>query len=102
MKLTYKYHDLRLRHTFTIARSSRDIEPCIIVELEHEGIVGYGEAAPSDRYGETLHTVEDFLSTISLARFDDPFGLEEILVYVDGIAAGQTSAKAAVDLALHD
>lgn len=102
MKINYHHIELHLTHTFTISRSSRDIEPCVIVELEHDGIVGYGEAAPSERYGETAKTVVEFLKSADLKRFDDPSQLEEILTYVGGIAPGNTSAKAAVDIALHD
>jgi L-alanine-DL-glutamate epimerase-like enolase superfamily enzyme len=102
MKLSHRYIDLQLAHTFTIARSSRDIEPCIIVELEHDSIVGYGEAAPSDRYGENKTTVVNFLNQVNLSKFRDPFQLDEILSYVDAIAPHNTSAKAAVDIALHD
>ncbi|HTK83415.1 MAG TPA: dipeptide epimerase [Bacteroidota bacterium] len=102
MKLSSRYIDLQLTHTFTISRSSRDLEPCIIVELEHEGITGYGEAAPSDRYGENKSTVMEFLAKVKLDRFRDPFQLDEILAYVGGIAGHNTSAKAAVDIALHD
>jgi len=102
MRLTFQEYNLHLRHTFTISRSSRDIEPCIIVELEHDGIVGYGEAAPSERYGETPATVISFLQKVDLSQFSDPFRLEEILAYTHGIEPGNTSAKAAIDLALHD
>ncbi|MBI1805908.1 MAG: dipeptide epimerase [Ignavibacteria bacterium] len=102
MRLSYRYIELHLRHTFTIARSSRDIEPCIIVELEHDGVIGYGESAPSERYGESAQTVLEFLKKVDLARFNDPFRLEEILLYVNCIAPGNTSAKAAIDIALHD
>lgn len=102
MKLSYRYLDLQLAHTFTIARSSRDTEPCIIAELEHDGIIGYGEAAPSDRYGENKTTVMNFLQQVDLSPFSDPFQLDDILSYVDAIAPHNTSAKAAVDIALHD
>ena len=102
MNLSFQYIDLHLRHTFTIARSSRDIEPCIIVELEHDGLIGYGEAAPSDRYGETPQTVMAFLKKLAFQQFHDPFQMEEILQYVNSSDAGNTSAKAAVDIALHD
>lgn len=102
MTLTFAPFDLLLRHTFTIARGSRDVEPCMLTEIEHEGVTGYGEAAPSERYGETPETVAAFLRTVDLSRFDDPFQLDAILGYVDGIAAGNTAAKAAVDIALHD
>ena len=61
MKLTFKTIDLHLRHPFTIARGSSVIDPVVVVELEHEGLVGLGEAAPSSRYGETIETVKHFL-----------------------------------------
>lgn len=102
MKLRYNYYELELIHTFTIARGSEVLDPCIIVEIEHDGIIGYGEAAPSDRYGENKQTVIEFLKKVRLEQFKEPFQLEEILDYVDNIAPHNTSAKAAVDIALHD
>lgn len=102
MNLSFNRYDLRLKHTFTIARGARDVSPVVIVELEHDGIVGYGEAAPSARYGESVDSVAAFLSKIDWTRFDDPFQVESILTYVDCMAEGHTAAKAAVDLALHD
>ena len=102
MKLSYRYIELRLAHPFTIARGTEVTDPCIIVELEHDGIVGYGEAAPSERYGEQKMTVLNFLKQVDLSRFGDPFRLDEILAYVDSIAPHNTSAKAGVDIALHD
>lgn len=102
MKITISTYDLKLRHTFTIARSSRDISPVVFVELEHDGIVGFGEAAPSRRYGETVETVSAFLKRLDLSSFESPFQLESILDSLDRLAPGNTSAKAAVDIALHD
>lgn len=102
MKISHRRYDLRLKHTFTIARGARDVSPVVLIELEHDGVIGYGEAAPSARYGESPESVATFLSRVDLSRFDDPFQLESILTYVGGISAGNTSAKAAVDLALHD
>lgn len=102
MKLKYYQYDLQLKHTFTIARSSRDLNSVVLVEIEHEGIVGYGEASPSNRYGENAETVKNFLSRIDFSRFEDPFQLEAIIGYVDLIAEGNSSAKAAIDIALHD
>jgi len=102
MKLHYYNYDLRLRHTFTISRNSKEIESCVFVELEHDGIIGYGEAAPSERYGETWRTVVEFLKKTDISWFNDPFQIEDILKYVGNIASGNTSAKAAIDIALHD
>lgn len=102
MKLHSYPVDLRLTHTFTIARSSRDIEPCIITEIEHDGIIGYGEAAPSERYGETIKTVQAFLGRVDFDGMKDPFQIDDILRSLDVIAPGNSSAKAAIDIALHD
>lgn len=102
MKLTARRYDLVLRHPFTIARGTSSVDPVMLVEVEHDGIVGLGEAAPSGRYGESIDTVERYLATLDLSRWDDPFMLEEILAAVDAHAPGNPAAKAAVDLALHD
>ena len=102
MKLTYEHLDLQLKHTFRIARGASDIEPIVLVELEHDGIVGYGEAAPSERYGESTDSVAAFLASAKLEQFSDPFCLEDILAALDRQAEGQYSAKAAIDIALHD
>lgn len=102
MKLTWKQYDLKLKHTFRISRSARDLAPVIILELEHDGIVGYGESSPTSRYGESLETIVLFFQKVELNKFESPLQLEDILNYVDSIEQGNTSAKCAVDLALHD
>lgn len=102
MKSSYRRIDLELVHPFTIARGSRTRVGGVILEIEHEGITGIGEAAPSERYGETPETVISFLSLLDLRSFPDPMETEEILRRVDSMAEGNCAAKAAVDLALHD
>ncbi len=102
MKLSWKQYDLRLKHTFRISRSARDIAPVIILELVHDGITAYGEASPTKRYGESLETIAAFFTGLDLSRFESPMQLEDILAYIDAAAPGNTSAKCAVDLALHD
>ncbi len=102
MKLSWKQYDLKLKHTFRISRGARDIASVIILEFEHDGIIGYGEASPSKRYGETPETVVSFFQRLNFSRFESPFLLDDILAYVDSIELGNTSAKCAVDIALHD
>ncbi|MBI3587418.1 MAG: dipeptide epimerase [Ignavibacteriales bacterium] len=102
MKLSFSRFDLKLKHTFTISRSSRDSATVVFVELEHDGIIGVGEAAPSRRYGEDIETVEAFLKKVDLSEFQDPFQIENILKYVEILVQGNYAAKAAIDLALHD
>jgi L-alanine-DL-glutamate epimerase-like enolase superfamily enzyme len=52
--------------------------------------------------GQTVESVCAFLEKVDLGRFSDPFQLEDILAYVDSLSPGDTAAKAAVDIALHD
>lgn len=102
MRLSFKRINLKLRHTFRISRSAEDVAPVVITTLEHEGVEGFGEASPSSRYGETIDTALDFLERVDLEGFGDPFELEEITACMHDIAFGNSAAKAAVDIALHD
>lgn len=102
MKLSFSQYDLRLKHPFTISRSSDTVRPVVLVRVEHEDSIGFGEAAPILRYGESIKSVVTFLKTVQTVTFDDPFQLESILSEVDSLAEGNNAAKAAIDIALHD
>lgn len=104
IQLSYKLYDLKLKHTWTIARGSRDIATIILTELECDGITGIGEAAlsTSSRYGETQESVMDFLKKVDFPENLCLLEREKTLEYVDSIAPGNYAAKAAVDIALHD
>jgi L-alanine-DL-glutamate epimerase-like enolase superfamily enzyme len=102
MKLTYKPYTLELKHTFTIATNSRTTTPVVLTFIEHDGIVGYGEASMPPYLGESHESVAKFLSKVNLEQFVDPFQLDEILTYIDNIDEKNTAAKASIDIALHD
>ncbi|MCL4510930.1 MAG: dipeptide epimerase [Bacteroidetes bacterium] len=102
MNFEYWRYDLKLKHTFTISRSSRDSVPVMLMKFEKDGITAYGEASPNARYNEAPNTVEAFFKKVDIAKLSDPFKLEDINDYLDSIAPGNTSAKAAVDIAMHD
>lgn len=102
MRLSFTPYELRLRHVFTVASYSRSSTPDVQVEIEYDGVIGYGEASMPPYLGQTVESVCTFLSKVDLSRFDDPFALEDILAYVDSLSEGDTAAKAAVDIALHD
>jgi len=91
-----------LNHTFTISGFSRNITPVVLTRIEYEGLSGYGEASLPPYLGETQESVIAFLKRVDLSSFRDPLQLEEIMAYLDAIAPGNTAAKAAVDIALHD
>ena len=102
MKLNFRPYDLQLRHVFTVASYSRTTTPGVQVEIEYDGVVGYGEASMPPYLGESVDSVMAFLKQVDLTRFSDPFQLDDILTYVDSIASGNTAAKASIDIALHD
>lgn len=102
LKLRFQPYNLQLKHVFTVATYSRTTTPDVQVEVEYDGITGYGEASMPPYLGESVESVMRFLQQVNLEQFSDPFQLEEILAYVDGIMPGNTAAKASVDIALHD
>ena len=102
MKLSFQPYELQLKHAFTLATSSRTTTPVMLVELEYDGIIGYGEASMPPYLGESHETVSRFLSKVDLSGFSDPFRMDDILEYVDRIEEGNRAAKASVDIALHD
>jgi L-alanine-DL-glutamate epimerase-like enolase superfamily enzyme len=102
MQLRFKPFELQLKHTFTLATSSRTTTPVMLVELEHDGLVGYGEASMPPYLGESHETVARFLKKVDLSAFNDPFRMDEILEYVDQLEPGNRAAKACIDIALHD
>lgn len=93
---------LELVHRFTIANSSRTTTPTLLVELERDGVVGHGEASMPPYLGETPASAAAFLDRVDLSAIDDPFRIADQLAAVDAIAPGNTAAKAAFDIALHD
>jgi L-alanine-DL-glutamate epimerase-like enolase superfamily enzyme len=95
-------YTLELKHAFTIANFSRTVTPAVMVEFEQDGVIGYGEAAMPPYLGETQASVTAFLARVDPALLADPFRLEDILPAVDALAPGNTAAKAALDIALHD
>jgi L-Ala-D/L-Glu epimerase len=102
MKLRFTPYTLELRHAFTIATSSRTTTPVMLVEVEKDGIIGYGEASMPPYLGESHETAAAFLGKVDLSRYPDPFQLTEVLPAIDAIAPGNPAAKAALDIALHD
>lgn len=95
-------YTLNLKHAFTVAVHSRTTTPVMIVEVEGDGIVGYGEASMPPYLGESQESASAFLSKVDLQEHEYPFSLDEMLKDIDAIASGNHAAKAAIDIALHD
>jgi len=76
MKIKYRSYNLRFTHPFTISRGTKTHQPTLIVELEHFGIKGYGEAPaisyyniPVEKMIEDLEAKKTFIEKFS---FTDP------------------------------
>ena len=102
MQLSYKPYQLALKYPFTIAKFSRTSTPLMLLEIEHEGKVGLGEASMVPYMGESIQTATDFLKKVDISRFYFPFNMDEIISYLDTIESGLPAIKAAIDIALHD
>lgn len=103
MKLSYKLYELNRKYPFSISGYTFTVEKTVYVSIEHDGITGYGEAAPGYYFDETMEEFTAYLDKVDLSKFNDPEKIDEILEYCAGEAQGKlVSARAAIDIALHD
>ena len=102
MELRAQKVSLVLAETFTISRHSRDVEEVVHAQLEHDGIIGYGEGAPIDYLGETQESMIVFLEEEAPTLIGgDPYAREYIGRRL-AMRPGERGAKQAIDSALHD
>jgi L-alanine-DL-glutamate epimerase-like enolase superfamily enzyme len=99
VKATARIATLELAETFVISRGARDTEQVVEVELFCDGVRGYGEAAPIDRYGESAESAVAYVEENAGLLGGDPFAIEEIMAR---LPASEQAARAAIDAALHD
>ena len=102
MHLSFEPYELKLKHVFTVSSFSRSTTPDVQVRIDYDGYTGYGEASMPPYLGQTVESVCSFLKKVDLEQFPDPFCIDAILNYIDSLSDGDSAAKAAVDIALHD
>lgn len=102
MHLSFEPYELKLKHVFTVSSFSRSTTPDVQVRIDYDGYAGYGEASMPPYLGQTVESVCSFLKKVDLEQFPDPFCIDDILTYIDSLSPGDSAAKAAVDIALHD
>ena len=89
----------------TAVRSVSSVEDVIVEIHTDTGAVGYGEAPPTgavtgDTAGAIIGAVRDHIAPTLLGREVDDF--ENLMLALQGCILKNTSAKAAVDMALWD
>ena len=99
IQLRHHTVDLQLRHTFRLARGDSDSRRVLIVEIEHDGLIGRGEAAPIARYGQDAASAARAAEAMA-AQIDDPRTFDSAAARA--AVAGEPAAEAAVDMALRD
>jgi len=112
MNLTLHQFDLPCRHPFTISRGTTTVQRTLVVELEQDGVRGYGEAAESAYYGATIEnmraTLEKARSQIQAASLEDPAEFWEAVCPVlrgdepRGSPGPTTFPQCALDAAAYD
>lgn len=103
MTLHFHPFDLRLKHTFTIAHDSRDVQPTLLVELRAGSLRGFGEATSNKYYGVTIESMETALETVRVLVENYAWGTPEELWKLTYPFLKETPfALCALDEAAHD
>ncbi len=103
MKIECREYQLQLRDPFTIARGTTTVQPTLIVKVEYDGLIGYGEATTNDYYGITLESMSAALANVQNKvadyRLENP---AELWRELDPILATDRFAQCALDCAVWD
>lgn len=102
MNLKFYPYTINLKEEFTLSSSSRSSTPAVMVEINQDGLTGFGEASLPPYLPENQNSVIKFLETTELGTFDIKSESELILDYIANLSDGNNAAKASLDIALHD
>lgn len=102
MRLKYYPYTINLKEEFAISVGTRTTTPAMMVEIEHDGFTGFGEASLPPYLVENQQSVIKFLEKIDFTSLKNSFDLDSTLDYINNLAHGNYSAKASIDIALHD
>jgi L-alanine-DL-glutamate epimerase-like enolase superfamily enzyme len=104
MQIRWQAIELETRLPFVTAHGGGRRFGHVLVEVEHEGTVGHGEASPARYHGEDQRTVLAALETLAPAACTagDPAALDAIHAAMAAALAGHHAARSAIDVACHD
>jgi len=100
--IRFRTQELAFVHAFGISRWTRTHTKNVFVELEAEGIIGIGEAAPNARYQESHETAEAYLASLDFSKIGKTHDVTKILSYINSVKKSEYAAKAAVEMAFWD
>lgn len=103
MKVRLHQFELPLEHEFTIARGSITTQRSLVVELEHEGVSGYGESTENTYYGFSLNSMSASIERCRLVIETQEFSTAaELWTTLQPLLSNDSFALSAIDLAAHD
>ncbi len=103
LRLETEILTLHTRHPFIIARGGNSEYRTVMVKItDGDGNEGWGEAAATRFYGETLDTVMATLPVYASLLGDDPMQLEAIEARMEAAIGRNAAARVAISTALHD
>ena len=103
MQITLHPCHLPLEHVFTIARGSKAVQPSLLVELEHNGFTGYGEAPDDTFYHQSLETLTKTVGSMAPILADHEFETpQKLWDLVHAHLPGNYFASSCLDIAAND
>ncbi|MBO3096651.1 dipeptide epimerase [Gelidibacter pelagius] len=103
MQLILRPYVLKLKHTFTISRESRDEQPSLIVELKDDGKSGFGEATSNPYYNASIKEMTNDLKQLEPIIADSSgMAPEEFWEKMKSQLSHNMFALCALDLAYND
>jgi len=102
MQFEFFRYQLHLKHRFATAHGSSDSRGILLVKLTHEGMTGWGEAAPNSRYGETSESALTALRAMTRLLPADPLAYAPAIASFQAWPGGDFAARAALDAAVLD
>jgi L-Ala-D/L-Glu epimerase len=102
VRLSTERLELQTAFAFRIAHGPERAHVNTLVRIEHDGVVGLGEASPAHYYGESPALGEAALEAWKPVLGEDPFAIQAIEERLDRTLDGQRAARAALEMALWD
>lgn len=103
MHCNYRSFNLAFRHPFTISRGTKTHQPTLVVELEHNGRTGYGEAPAISYYHIPIDKmIADLESKKDQLEQSDPIDPETYWQYLHRLFPQNSFLVCALDMAAWD
>jgi len=101
VRLSYTSYRLKCTHPFGIYRSTYNFYDRVFIYLEQDGFIGRGEAAPSERYNESVPQILEKLKN-KIILSESVSSIDRVVELIDGFTLEIKSLRSAFINALYD